>query len=353
MTRTLLTKHEEKVLQGLIKYPALNDSTLSSTIGVKLSTLTSIKRRLREKGYYRKIMVPMLNNFGAEMLAVIHTEFNPVIPLEDRIEKTKKTIEIFDEIFFSVGEQEKGFSISLSQNYTNIGRINDIRTETFGQIGLLEKEYPQEVIFPFDTSRFIRFFDFTRLFTNEDMNHSEESELLDYFKTRQYTQCSNKEKAVYINLVHYPEASTQFIGEKVGLSRHTVSRMRNKFLEQHLLKPLVIPNLELLGFEILSFLHILLNPHTPCYPKDITYLDDPSTIFFASRRFELVLISAYRTYQDYKEDKMHKIRYLKENDFISSTPLFRKYMFNRMVIIKDFDFAAITEKVLPYTTAGI
>jgi hypothetical protein len=58
------------------------------------------------------------------------------------------------------------------------------------------------------------------------------------------------------------------------------------------------------------------------------------------------MISAYPGYQDYKEDKMRKIRFLKENDFISYTPLIRKYMFERIVIIKDFDFAPIVKKIL-------
>jgi len=105
----------------------------------------------------------MLNYLGCELLAVIYTQFNPVIPLNERIKTTKKTIEVFEEIFFSAGEQEKGFSISLSKNYTNIGKINEIRTETFGKVDLLEQEYPTEVIFPFETSHINRFFDFSRI----------------------------------------------------------------------------------------------------------------------------------------------------------------------------------------------
>jgi len=160
--QSTLTKNEEAVLYGLIKYPHLNDSELHDYINIKLSTLTSIKNRLIQQGYLRALLVPMLNRMGFELLATIYTEFNPVIPLEERISTTKQTIEVFDEIFFSVGEQEKGFSISLSKNYTAIGRINDIRTETFGEVGLLDKEYPHEVIFPFETSHITRFFDFSR-----------------------------------------------------------------------------------------------------------------------------------------------------------------------------------------------
>ena len=135
-------------------------------------------------------------------------------------------------------------------------------------------------------------------------------------------------------------------GETVGFSRNTISRMKKHFFEKNLLRNLTLPNLDKLGFEILSFYHLKFNSHNPPSKEYIKNLDTASTIFLASREFEIILISAYPGYQNYKEDKMHKIRFLKENDFISHDPLIRKYMFERMVIIKDFDFAPISKNIL-------
>ncbi|MGF3554326.1 MAG: hypothetical protein ACQXXF_03480, partial [Thermoplasmatota archaeon] len=80
--------------------------------------------------------------------------------------------------------------------------------------------------------------------------------------------------------------------------------------------------------------------------KDLQILDTDSTIFMASRLFETILISAYPTFQDYKEDKMFKIRYLKENNLISTNPRIAEYMFERMVVIKDFDFTSLVKKTI-------
>jgi len=343
-----LTPNEQRVLYGLVRYPSLNDSELSEKINVKLSTLTSIKRRLHDQNVFRQMLVPLLNRLGSELLAVIYTQFNPVIPLEERVSITKKTIEVFDEIFFSTGEQEKGFSISLAKNYTNIGRIDDIRTETFGSLGLLEKEYPSEVIFPFESSEIIRFFDFSRvlqsMFKIEEADERESD--VHEFEMDQVLSLSSKEKKVYTSLIQYPTATTQQIGEKVGLSRHTVSRMKKKFFDLRLLKHLTIPDLKQLGFEILSFYHYQFSPGKAPSMGDIMYLDDPSTVFLARRKYEIVMVSAYQTYQEYKEDKMKKIRFLKENDFISYTPLVRKYMFERMVFMKNFVFHPIANKII-------
>ena len=112
---------------------------------------------------------------GCQMLVATYTNFSPLIPLEERIEITDKTIEVFEEIFFSVGEQDKGFSLSLSKNYSTVGKINDIRTQTFGGRGLLEEEYPSMVIFPFEISRIYRFFDFSPLIKKTiDLNIEED-----------------------------------------------------------------------------------------------------------------------------------------------------------------------------------
>jgi len=347
--KLLLTKNEEKVLYGLIMHPEKNDSELSSEIKVKLSTLTSIKKRLSDQGFFRKLNVPMLNRLGCELLAVIYAQFNPVIPLEERVQATKKTIEVFDELVFSVGEQEKGFSVNLSKNYTNIGRINEVRTETFGRLGLLEKEYPNEAIFPFETSQIIRFFDFSRVLNKFfSLENSKQPKTKTWFNNLSQTDFTTKEKEVYAAIVEHPDLTTQQIGDLVGLSRHTVSRMKKQFFENDLMREITIPDLKKLGFEILVFYHVKFNPNKAPNEDDISYLDSPSTIFLANRKFESVIISAYPTYQEYKQDEMNKIRFLKENNLISYAPFIGTYAFGHMVVIKDFDFAPIVKKTFNF-----
>jgi DNA-binding MarR family transcriptional regulator len=348
VNQPILTKNEKKVLNGICRHPNITDSELSDILQVKLSTLTSIKRRLAAQGYYRSLCFPLLNRLGCELLAVIYMQFNPVIPLKERVETTKRTIEVFDEIFFSVGEEEKGFSISLSQNYTNIGRINEIRTETFGKLGLLEKEYPHEVIFPFETSHIHKFFDFSsvlqKLFELNDIQKT--STTSDLFRNVSMIELTAKEKKVYSALVEHPTATTQQIGDLVGLSRHTVARMKKQFFEDGLLQVLILPNLKILGVDILTFYHISFNPNKAPSTHELSLLNSPSTVFFASRKFETVLLSAYPTYQEYKEDEMNKIRFLKENNLFSHPPFISTYMFEGMELIKEFDFAPLVRKIL-------
>ena len=345
-----LTKKEKLMLYGLVKFPEFTDKNLSEKLNLKLSTVTSIRHRLKENEYLRKLIIPKLQGMGCEMLVVIYSHFSPLIPLLERVEITGKTIEVFPEIFFSIGEQDKGFSLSLSKDYATIGRINDIRTQTFGGRGLLEEEYPNLVVFPFEISKIYRFFNFAPLLRNSfklDLEIENDFKLVK-FGSEEKIVISDTEKNVYCMLVSYPELSDNVIGRELGVSRHTVSRLRRKFEEKNLMSKINLPNFVKLGFEIFTFYHISFDPRNPPNMDDdeAANLMSDSTVFFASRRFEAVMISVYTDYDDYKTDMMKIMQLLKENQWIADDPRIRHYSLSTMVFIKDFKFAPITSKIL-------
>jgi DNA-binding MarR family transcriptional regulator len=350
MKQFYLTEKEKLMLYGLVKYPTKTDKQLSEILDLKQSTVTSIRNRLKEKGYFRKLIIPRLQNMGCQMLVSIYTSFSPLIPLEERVVITGEAIEVFEELFFSVGEQDKGFSLSLSKDYSTIGKINDIRTQTFGSRGLLEEEYPNMVVFPFDISRVYRFFDFSPLLRksfNLDFNDKEEI-INRAFKQTEIYELKDTEKNVLCMMVSYPELSDGNIGREIGVSRHTVSRFRRGFENNNLIRQINLPYLEKFGFEILVFYHIRFDPRNPPnIENDEAYtLMSESTIFFATRIFEAVMISVYSDYDDFKSDNMRIMQLLKQNGWIAEDPKILSYSLKKMVYIKDFKFAPITQKIV-------
>jgi len=350
MNKFELTTKEKQMLYGLVKYPQLTDKKLSEKLDLKHSTVTSIRHRLKGNDYLRKLIVPKLQSMGCEMLVVIYSHFSPLIPLLERVEITGETIEVFPEIFFSVGEQDKGFSLSLSKDYATIGRINDIRTQTFGGRGLLEEEYPNLVVFPFEISKIYRFFDFVPLLRrsfNLDSEPEVEIGNVDFGDTENVV-LSDTEKNAYCILISYPELSDSDIGRDLGVSRHTVSRLRRKFEENNLMSKLNLPNFVKLGFEILVFYHISFDPRNPpnMEEDEAASLMSDSTVFFASRRFEAVMISIYNDYEKYKLDRTKIMQVLKENQWIAEDPVIRSYSLRTMAFIKDFKFAPIASKIV-------
>jgi len=344
-----LTNYEKKVLYGIIKYPNVNDREIAQKLGIKQSTVAAIRKRLREESYYKIFAVPMLQNFGAEMMVVIHTNFNPVIPLEKRIEITEKRIEASEEIFFSMGEEDKGFSLSFAKNYTSIGKINDIRAKTFGQLGLLDKEYPMEVIFPFEISKVYRFFNFATL-TGKLFGIKDESDNQNFFPVKE-SKMTNREKEVFCKIIEYPEASSKDIAEMIGITRHTVGRLKRKFIGNDYIKIIAIPDFSKLELKILSFYHIIFDPrHSPDYEKDeVKKLLNDEVIFFATRQFECVAISLYESYESYKIGKTAMFQKIKEEGWIAEKYMIRTFSLNKAKIIKDFNFSPITKKILECT----
>ena len=344
-------KNKEKItLYGLTNYPKTTDKELSRKLNLKHSTVTSIRHRLRENEYFRTLNIPSLENMGCKMLVAIYTNFSPLIPLEERVKITGKTIEVFEEIFFSVGEQDKGFSLSLSKDYATIGRINDIRTQTFGGRGLLEEEYPHMVVFPFEISKVYRFFDFAPLLKNTfNINLDLKREVINLsLVAKEEITFSETEKKVYCMLVNYPESSDGEIGNKLGVSRHTVSRLRRHFESEKLIRKINLPNLKKLGFEILTFLHIRFDPRNPpnIEKDEAALLMSNSTILMASRMFEAFMVSVHVDYDDYKRDSTRIMQVLKENKWIAENPTIRTHSLNELIFIKDFKFAQISKKIV-------
>jgi len=341
-----LTNYEKKVLYGITKFPNANDRELAEKFRIKQSTVSAIRKRLKEENYYKLYFVPMLQNFGAEIMAIIYTNFNPVIPLEKRVEITEEKIEASEEIFFSMGEEDKGFSISFAKNYTSIGKINDIRTNTFGSLGLLDRQYPKEVIFPFELSKIYRFFDFSPLLADLFGMNENSIENKNFFEINK-TNFSKREKKIFCKIIEYPEKSSKEIAEMVGVTRHTVGRLKKKFMNGYM-KTVVIPNFKKLGLKILAFYHITLNPHNPPnFEKDeLKGLLCNEIVFFAARRFEFVAISIHTNFEKYKLCKTNILQKLKENDWIVINPMIRTYSLNKAKVIKDFNFLPITKKLL-------
>ena len=281
---------------------------------------------------------------------MIYTNFSPLTPLGDRVKIAGKSVEIFEEIFFSAGVQDKGFSMSLAQDYATIGKINDIRTQTFGGRGILEDEYPSMIVFPFDISKIYRFLDFAPLLKQSfqlDQISDEPVQNIGFANTKE-VMFSDTEKKVYCVIIRYPELSDSKIGEKVGVSRHTVSRLRKGFEKNNLMRKVNLPDLKKLGFEILTFFHIRFDPrNSPDIEKDAaSLLMNDSTIFLTSRMFEAFMLSVHVDYEDYKKDQTRIMQVLKENKWIAQDPIILTYSLSSLIFIKDFKFAPIAKKIV-------
>ena len=343
-----LSKNEKLVLWGLVAYPDINDLELAEKLDMHYSTLCTIRKRLHDGDYYRTVRIPVLQKLGAEMLAVIYTVFNPAISVQERARITTKTIEISEELFYSVGETHKGFSVNIASKYIDICRINDIRIETFAKAGLLDQKHPTEAIFPFGISHIPRFFDYAPLLARELGIQEKDIPVTGFTSETSEIVLTAMEKKVMLGLVEYPEMNEKELAEKLGLSRHTFSKARKHLECEGLIIKKRIPNLLNLGFKVLAISHIMFNPRKPFDEKLLSMgiLQNPGTILLGARKFECITLSVYMEYEDYREEHTRDLQYLKENDYLVDMPNTTKYMIPNMVVMKDMVFGPIVRKTL-------
>ena len=64
MKKFNLSEKEKVVLYGLSKYPNYTDKLLSKKLNLKHSTVTAIRHRLHKNEYFRKLIIPKLQNMG-------------------------------------------------------------------------------------------------------------------------------------------------------------------------------------------------------------------------------------------------------------------------------------------------
>jgi len=132
------------------------------------------------------------------------------------------------------------------------------------------------------------------------------------------------------------------------VSRHTVAAIRKRLESAGLIKTVLVPDLKQLGFKVICFYHIRYSTKKPLdlahpVPEPVA---NKNSFFIASRKYETIMLSAYRDYDEAKMDNVRKVQYLKENGLIETMPVIQEYSISNMAMIKDLLFAQITKKIL-------
>jgi hypothetical protein len=350
-TRPLSIK-EQIVLHGLVKHPDKNDMEISRLIKIPYSTFFTIKQRLAKNDYFKKIMVPSFHNLGMELMEFVYVDFNPSLRVEDRVRMTKGKIESFDEIFYSMGELTRGYSFAIAQNYTQLSNIDQIRTQLYFDMGIIGENLPSSIVLPFDSSTIYRFFDFEPLLKQEfgitDKKPNDPQKDMNFFQNKKKVNLTKTEKKIFYNIVNTPNLNLKDLGNKLNISRLTVSRVNSKLIKEGLIKPIVIPNLKSLDFEIIGVFMVMIDPNIPV-GQDIlssNKINSPSVIFNAKRAFQAVIISAYKNYDDYILGTIQRTNALREYAYLGKRPISFLHSIQNNIMIKDMEFAPLLKKCL-------
>lgn len=341
-----LTVREKGTLCGLIWYPDATDKEIAQRLGIPQSTVTAVRRRLREKGYFRFAYIPMLNMLGHELLVISYGKFSSGMNEEARKNFLIHARERNPKIFAQWRNHENWLMMSNATNYTEAKSNIDGLEEQFGGHGM----EGVHLLFPYTVSELINFFDFrgiTKEFLPPNMKSSfvwSKEEIGSYARE----VLSKKEFAVLSGLVNYSEECISKIAGKVKVSRQCISRLERELKERKILKPIVIPNLHKLDYRYLLALHLQYKHSQKSEKARVAQaiLENFPVIFFVSGCFESFLLLPTHTIEEGLEARKMVSELHQAHDFLRSL----NQMFfptQPMACLNEFDFRkCIGSKIL-------
>lgn len=346
-----LSENEKRVLHALVKWPELSDQAIHSKINMKKSTFSSIKARLRERGYYRKFYIPNFPLVGFELLHVLFGNLNRFTTYEERMRVAGEVIQSFKEDFLVITESNKAVNLSISENFTEYSKNLESFFKIYSENKFLTKESMKVLTFPFEISRIRSFMDFEPLVAKVcDLTSSEEEEEL-FIPTGKVekVKLTTAEKKVLIGLIKYSEESDTLIADKVGVSRNTVANAKRKFLKKKICFPKIVPDLDKLGLKLLVFTYRKFNPKSTMSERieAIKLVKQKlSPHFYISKNLEGILVSAHSSFEEYNKAHDEVMKFYMKHDYISEEPITLQFSLPNISYLKDYNFLNIIVKML-------
>ena len=354
-----LSDREKRVLYEIVKHPEFTDNNLAERTGIKLSTVTAIRRRLNKNGMYKMIRIPDLQLLGAELLAVNYSVYNATAPMEKRLETGRKFAREHKEVFWAINEYVQSVAFHFSRNYTDI-LSNIIELETHHtEKGYLDEGGIDLMVFSFKLSQVPYFFDFAPLLANS-FGFSEEDENGGGMRSR-YGHDDHEQdmaevpnltplgKKVYYNLVKYPEMTDTELAEIISVSQRTITKLRKYFEEEGLMQAVIIPNLEKLGFKMLVFDHAKLNLKVKGDQRNIilhSLMGIKPPITFIAGSSDVVVLTVYEDFATYRRSINRFAEVYKYEKIFIKEPKRLLFSISEMDMIKDHIYSPIVAKIL-------
>jgi predicted transcriptional regulator len=159
--RAALTRVEKKVYYGLVKYPEMSDTVLSSTLRVSRNTVAKCRKKFTEEGLIKTIRIPDLNKIGFEIFAYSHARFNPRSARSTR-EKGIELIKKEPSFVLFVSSNLESAQLAVAKNFEEYQRVRSEVIRFYRQHDFLLHE-PEMLLFSIPTMKILKNHDYSYL----------------------------------------------------------------------------------------------------------------------------------------------------------------------------------------------
>jgi DNA-binding Lrp family transcriptional regulator len=215
--------------------------------------------------------------------------------------------------------------------------------DLYSRQGLLIPDDYSVVHMPFAHAKVYNFFDYSRLLEQAfDLKlppGNGDAGLHDgAYGTTNRVELSRIERKVLKGLTKNPDLLDSSISKRIDVTRQSVTKMRKRFQDLDLFFTIRVPNLELLGFELLAFVHTQYRPTSSLKDRAGSLskiYDDLPIIFKADTDSEGVELVAARNYRDYEAYFGNLVNNLRANGAIDRDPRAMLFTFDDYIAIKN------------------
>lgn len=347
------SKNERVVLYGLVRRPCHSDRLLSEELGLKVSTVTAIRHRLRRAGVFRTVRLPMLGQLGCELLCANHMRLNILRPREELLKAVRSATAQVDSIFYAIADSSQLLILLLCRNYTeawaDIERTHILLAE--GDALNRPASKSRAALLPLSRMIFVRFFDFSAILHGVFGMPGAPPEPALRLRTgrAEGRQLSRAERRVYYGLVRHPEIVDNALARKIGVTRQSVTRIRRRLEGEGLIATTRVPDIRRLRPEILTFSHFELNPHCPLTARrrvlEGVVKRLPAFLHVSSDR-EGIIMGLAPNFTVLQKLHLEVSRLYLERGYFREEPQLTLFAVKEMSVVKDLAFAPIVGRAL-------
>ena len=343
-----LTEKEKLVLHAIIKNPLGTDLLLAEAVGLKPTTFTAIRRRLKKDGYYSVIRIPSVRELGGEVFAATYCNYKASVPLNIRLITGRRLVEIHGEVFWAGSEYSQAISFQFARNFTEAKKNVVEMEQLYMAQGFLSDGGITFLAFPFELAEFPYFFDYEPLL-RQSFGIAGLGEPSGFPRGSACPKLTATGKKVYRGLIENPELNDREVASRIGVSQRTVAKLRKDFEVGGLFKTIAVPDLQKLGFKMLALDHAKLNFRIPAHERrEIlkALVDIKPPILLAIDGDDVVALTAYEDFSIYRRSINSFSEVYKRDDIFIGEPKRMLFSLPEMEMLKAHVYGPCVEKLL-------
>ena len=343
--------NEKRVIVSLVEEATRTDAQIAELNGMNAGTVATVRRRLMDAGAMFYVNIPAFNKLGCEMIACHLGALDPARSFEaktsDYMSFCLSSPQVFDAV---IGAKSVVFYTVL-RNATDLEHLKAGHNRFFSGDRKGSKARLTSIAFPYAVSKgtySLNYAPTVRRYFGVD----EPDKVLCEPTSAEVTSpdLTENEKKVFLSVVENPAEADRTTAARVGMSRQSVTRIRNKLEEEGYFRLVCVPRLYRWGFEIYSVIRVL-------FSSDFAYSDrvesqpkEPVVYSFFSliKAEEAIANHMIASFQDFTKGLDAGLAWYHRENAFEADPSVTLLSLEHSIELRTHDFAPALRHVLEH-----